>query len=449
MVLPLRSSIILTEVLLLLIIGLGWPGTPVFAHAGLVRSDPPDRCTALELPRLSPDDPACPTGALLTNPPTEIHLWFSESVQPIRNGVVITAPSGKKIELGQIELKGLELVAKLNSSEEGTYQVKWQVLSGDTHPVRGRFAFSVGRTSPNLSGTSVAIAEVGAVSPLGLTLQIMGRWLHFCGYALAFGSLAFRWLVLRPLKLDSSEIIERRLWRLVGLGIILLLLAEPLALLGQTASLGTELILDPDVIGDVLASNFGRVLAQRLGVALLLWVLTGIAKQGNAAIAASVALGFGVVLALVDGQASHAISSNWVVLSMAFNTLHLAAMGVWVGGLASLLAIWQLPRLEGRRKELVMRFGTVALVALVLLIVSGSGMAWLYLAQPSNLFTTNYGVALLLKLAVLLVVLLLAWFGRRVASSPSRHTRWWTAESLTLLALLVLAALLVSLPPSV
>jgi copper transport protein len=426
--------------LLLLLAGLSWP-RPVLAHAGLVKSLPADLCTSLES-QLSPGSPECATGQILSSPPDSLHLWFSEPVQTVRRSIMITTSSGSQLAPALVQLNDRELMVTLNLTEQGTYLVNWRVLSGDTHPVRGQFAFSVGRASPLINISDSSSQEVGRVSALGLALQVVARWLHFCGYALSFGPLVF-WRTV--LGLQANPLAERRLWRLVGLGIGLLLLAEPLALLGQTASLSPAQVFDPDVIGDVLASNFGPVLAQHLGAAILLWVLSGLVRELGVARLSVIGLGIGLVLALADGQASHAITSNPVWFSLLINALHLAAMGMWVGGLASLLLVWPLKETGRKPAELVSRFGKIAGISLALLIVTGLIMTWQHLNRPSDLLQQNYGLALTLKLALLLLTVALAWQGRKTEWKPQR-ARWWRLEALALLAVLVIAGLLVSLP---
>ena len=132
--------------------------------------------------------------------------------------------------------------APVDSTEQGTYLVEWKVVAQDTHPSRGTYTFSVGRPTPTHAGLETA-SDLGTVAPLGLLLQALGRWLHLLGFALAFGAYAFQLLLLgEP---DPGP----RLRRLLYLGIALLVVAEPVALAGQTASFGN---LDQASMADVL-----------------------------------------------------------------------------------------------------------------------------------------------------------------------------------------------------
>ncbi|MGI8551746.1 MAG: copper resistance CopC/CopD family protein [Dehalococcoidia bacterium] len=443
----------------LLLIALVQPA-PVLAHAGLLRSDPPDPCGPLAQPRLKPDDPRCASGYILARPPSSIHLLFSESVTPFGGGITVIAPSGRRVDRGAARANVAVLSVPVDAVEEGTYRVRWRVIGTDTHPARGGYAFSVGRASIVSGVPSPAGDDLGAVSPLGLGLQVVSRWLHFAGYALGFGSLAFLFFVLQPAGLQPSPSLpafsqsieprnratgeSRRILRLAGAGVLVLLLAELLALLAQGASGAANGALDLNLAGDALASSFGRVLAQRLSAALLLWVLLGIVQQGSVRLIKGI-LVLGLLLALMDGEASHAVSSGPLWLGLGVNAMHVAAMGFWVGGLVSLLAVWSSPDLGERRADVVRRFGRFAGISVLCLAVSGTIMAFLHLSGPASLLTNGYGQALLLKSAVLLVVLLLALAGRR--GGRARRKRWWSLERAALLGLLALAGLLVSLPP--
>jgi copper transport protein len=353
-------------------------------------------------------------------------------VQVTPRSITILAPSGRDVVRGPIHDDGIDVTAGMRATERGTYLVRWSVISIDTHPASGSFVFAVGKAGGIWAG---AATESGA-APVGPALQALGRLLHFAGYALSFGTLAFA-LVVRQRGQPRTSI-ERRLSRLVAAGIALLLLAEPMALLAQMASLGTGDILDGDVASAVMASSFGRALAQRLGAAMLLWALMGMVKAGIAR-AAYAALALGVALAAIDAEAGHA---NGVLLAVGATVIHLVAMGVWIGGLAALLGCWGLIEPD-QRGAILFRFGRLAAGALILLALSGVLMASQRLAYPGDLLATAYGRTLAAKTAAACGAVALARLGMR--ARPPRQPRWWRWELAALFVVLALAGLLVSL----
>jgi len=211
------------------------------------------------------------------------------------------------------------------------------------------------------------------------------------------------------------------------------------------------------------------VLAQRVGAAVLLWVLLGMLDATDAdtsedtkattetnsdgtSIVTRVALAVGIALAVADGEASHAGNNGGGVAWLGYlaNTAHVAAMGLWLGGLVTLIVLWRLLD-ETERATTLRQFGQMAGGALVVLIVSGSVMAVLHLSRPADLFTSAYGRALVAKLLLLLDALLLAWAGwagiRLRRDNPVHRMRWWLLEGAAITGVLIFAALLVSLPP--
>jgi copper transport protein len=414
------------------------------AHAVLVRSDPAYPCAGAEAggPRSAGADPRCVFGAVVAAPPSEVRLWFSEPVEPFAGGIDVRGPSGARVQRGSARSEGAQLSVPVDATEPGTYVVSWRVLSADAHPVRGGFVFSVGYGSA--TAAPAAAGDLGAVSRPGLVLQVLARWLHFAGFALGFGSIAFLALVLVPLTLPAEQQVSGRLLRIAGAGVLLLILAELLSLVAETTSLTAGAGLSPDLIAEALASSFGRVFAQRIAAALLLWTLLAVIERGSKrALWAAVAVGAG--LAFVDGEASHAGSGAPLWLGAAANAAHLIAMAFWAGGIVALIAVWALPEVRSRRAAVLRRFGRMAVVAVLVLVISGTTMAVAHVPRLALLRATPYGLALTIKLAVVLFALATALLASRVRL-PSRP-RVWSVEIVVLAAVLALAGLMVSLPP--
>jgi copper transport protein len=234
---------------------------------------------------------------------------------------------------------------------------------------------------------------------------------------------------------------------LVNAGIVLLLIAEPVALLGQTASLGAGQMLDPATVSAALDSSFGRALGERIAVPLLLWLLVGIARGGMpAAWWLTLVLGGGG--ALLDGGSAHAGSVRPPALGFLVNAFHVGAMGVWVGGLAALVAIW--PRLakslsSDARQAVVLDFSRVAAVAVGTIALTGAALAALHGVGPADLLATPYALVAASKLIAFLGVGVVAWRGMRAPDPQAR--RWWLGELAGVAGLLALAGLIASLPP--
>jgi putative copper export protein len=197
----------------------------------------------------------------------------------------------------------------------------------------------------------------------------------------------------------------------VSLGVVLLIAAEPLAVVGQLASLS----FDGDTAIAVLASGFGRLLALRFGGALLVWALRALETPWPI-------LGVGAAIALVDGASAHAIGGLPGV-GQILVAMHVGAMGLWVGGLAAFLV--------GPDR----RFGRYAAILFGIAVITGLALAAAHVGLSTALMTSEYGLVLMTKVLVVGGVVLFAALRRR------------RLEFGTLLAVLAIAALLAALPP--
>jgi len=330
-----------------------------------------------------------------------VTLIFTEPVTPAGAGIRVYSPSGRQVA-GPISARRAVLSAPLNSTELGTYIVSWQVFAADTHPSRGAFGFVVGQPSANPYSALADAPEIGTATPLGLALQAVARWVHFAGFALAFGAVAYRVLTKRNQGFN----------RLVGTGIVLLVAAEPLALLSQLASLS----FDGDTAIAVLGSSFGRLLGLRLGAALLAWTLLATGRSWPL-------LAIGGVIALLDGASAHAIP-GLPGAGQLLVAIHVAAMGMWVGGLAAFLIAPD------------QRFKHYAAATLGVAVGSGLLLAVAHTASPAALITTDYGRVLLLKVIVVALTLVAVIIRRR------------RLELVAAMFVVAAATLLAALPPS-
>ncbi len=377
-----------------------------------------------------------------------VTVRLSEPVQLIGRGIRVLGPSGSFVASPPATVDGTEARLEIGQLDPGTYVVEWQVLSADTHPTRGRFAFSVGQTSR--PAVDPMTGDVGQVTLLGLVLQTAGRWLHFGGVALGFGGLAFALLTARRRREAWWPLLLERSWSEAGWGASLLILAEPVALLAQSASLGVDTTFDPDTLVGVLGSSFGLLLGFRAGAALLLWMLAGAAQlvenepsEPKPLLLAAACLG--LALSAVDAFSSHAGSFRPAALGLAVQSLHSTGMALWLGAAMSIAIARR--KLSGERLE-ALRSSARWPVLLGLLLVGATGVAMAAVHIPSlgALVESGYGKTLLAKQVLLGLTLSAAALARVGRSRLPRE--WWSACDLAaLVAVVGSASLLVSLPP--
>jgi methionine-rich copper-binding protein CopC len=89
-------------------------------------------------------DPA--VGSTVPTAPPEMHLWFTQELEPAFTWVTVSDKSGASMNDGPATVDSSnkqEMDVKLKPLQAGTYTVKWHALSVDTHTTEGDFTFQV------------------------------------------------------------------------------------------------------------------------------------------------------------------------------------------------------------------------------------------------------------------------------------------------------------------
>ncbi|MER6351174.1 copper resistance protein CopC [Streptomyces sp. NPDC001634] len=116
-------------------------------------------------------------------------------------------------------------------------------------------------------------------------------------------------------------------------------------------------------------------------------------------------------LAATWAMAEHASTGIQTGLAMPVDVLHLLAVALWLGGLATLLvALYRAPSIE---TAAVRRFSRIAFGSVVTLAATGVYQSWRQLGSWSALTGTTYGQLLLVKVGLVAVVVGIAWISRR------------------------------------
>jgi copper transport protein len=128
-----------------------------------------------------------------------------------------------------------------------------------------------------------------------------------------------------------------------------------------------------------------------------------------------------VYLVLCPALAGHGSSQSPVALNFPVNAIHVAAMAVWLGGLAALLLVLPTATRSAAsaadRSRLLVgplaRFSTLALAMVALIMATGLIQAYVYVRHFGDLLSTGYGRAVLAKFLLLLCVIGVATYNRR------------------------------------
>ncbi|MCF1509412.1 copper resistance CopC/CopD family protein [Streptomyces glomeratus] len=395
---------------------------PASAHAALIGSDPAQ-------------------GTVVDKAPTQVTLTFSENVALSDGSLRVLDPRGQRVDTGKpSNLSGTMYGVRVRAGlPKGTYTVTYQVVSADSHPVSGAFTFSVGAPSATTVPVSGPAAGGGVVG----WLYGFARYVSYAGFIVLVGGAAF---VLACWQRGAGV---RAVQRLVVSGWVALTSATLTLLLLRGSYTGSGKIadvFDVSLVGQVLQTKAGAALVSRLLLlaagALFIAVLFGAyvrrdtgaeAADGEGAdgeggsseddaardaekrdLTFGLALGGTVVaagLAATWAMAEHASTGIQTGLAMPVDVLHLLAVACWLGGLTTLLLVlYRAPSLEAAA---VRRFSRLAFVCVVALTATGVYQAWRQLGSWSALTGTSYGQLLLVKVALVAVLVGIAWISRR------------------------------------
>jgi hypothetical protein len=84
-------------------------------------------------------------GNKVASPPREVTLWFTQKLETAFSTITVTNAAGERVDTGKTRVNGSQMSIGVRPGGAGTYRVKWQVLSVDTHRTDGSFTFQVGQ----------------------------------------------------------------------------------------------------------------------------------------------------------------------------------------------------------------------------------------------------------------------------------------------------------------
>jgi copper transport protein len=313
-----------------------------------------------------------PPGATLATAPSAVNVTFDSPVRvgprnaAVRNDGVDVLGGRPRVTAGN------RLVIPLRTAlDSGSYSVRWSVVSDDGHEEEGVVVFGIGT-----SATAAVLTTRGYVT----WQRVIMRTLLLLGVLGAAGAAFFSAAVL------GGALPKRQAHLLFAF--FLLAFAGADALIHATSAGGTR--FERFMIVAAVASGIGAAAAalapleQRLR--FVVW-------------------GAAAVLFVCPTLAGHALDADQpAVIAPAADLLHLGGAAVWLGGVASLVLA---------RTGTVQRFAQFALPAVAVVALGGAARALTELSSVSQVWTTGYGRALVVKSGIFAALLGLVWLGRR------------------------------------
>lgn len=365
--------------LLVVVAALSFPGA-AFGHATLTVASPAAQ-------------------SRLSSPPRAVVLRFDQSVTTTDRAIEVFSAAGRRLS-GVAAVTDRRRVVRvpvhgLRSGE--SYTVRWRATSSDAHTGGGVYTFGVGVTPPPPT------EAYGATGPTWT--DDLARWAYFVALALLLGTIGLRLLVVRgpvPARLSN------RLYGLSAVGGIAALNVGIAAFVMRAAD-ALQLPFGELLYGDLspfaTKTRFGTAfVAMTLGYAvvtalvLLAWIVDRPPLLWPAFV---VGLLFASGLSLSGHQG---VEPNATFLTGLADWLHLVAAIMWVGGLVALATcVW--PLAPALRRSAFLGFSRLATALVAVLLVAGTYLSISRLPTLSDLWSTTYGQALLVKIAIVCVAL--------------------------------------------
>lgn len=269
-----------------------------------------------------------------------------------------------------------------------------------------------------------------------------------CMVITVIGMLACHMAVL-PRAADRK--LDTRVLRMLGAGILLLTLSSLGILVSRVLELdgGSWGGFFPSLPPALEVTDFGHVWLRRIPALIVLWLAWGWLLRHREHTWAAWLMALAVAsIALTRSQTGHPADHGDFTLAVWVDWVHLTAAGIWVGSLFGMsLAIFPELLTAGdsavrQSARIFRRLSTLSGAALALVLAAGIYTAVNQLGQFSALWTSRYGIALDVKLFIVILMISLGAHNRyvklprllRAAGKPppaSLFRKWFTGVTHT------------------
>ncbi len=385
--------------------------------------------------------------AVLDQSPTEIALFFNESVDTVFGKIRILDSSGNVVQTVKPvrDASSQSIVrAPIESLKEGTYVVVWRVASADSHPVQGSFTFQIGNTSTDVS----AISNGQVLERHGLaSLFDVIRWVTYLGVVLLIGGIGLLQAVRTDRLSPRSTLALMGGWAFAALGTLEGLIAYGPHISGYKIYKAVDLSL----LSETLTTQYGKMQLARLMMLGIIGALIAVIQFRGTWWWKFGAWASLVGITLTLSLAGHPVATNPIALSVGLDTLHMLAISLWVGPLLIIVYdrnMW-LANDESTSAPSLRWFSRTAGFAVPIIIVTGVIQSWLMLDGFGHVLESRYGRTLIVKVCLVLVLVALGAVSRvamqRKQSGSLRQSMG--IEVLFGIIILTITAALVAMPP--
>lgn len=478
--------------LLLAVVAVALIASPAIAHADLESTVPED-------------------GTVVEEPLLHVEIHFTNDVEPVNSGIRVLddTASGIPFTLSQPEPTAIVLAFD-EPIESGLVVVFWEARSSDGHGLEGSFRISVAppgtedattsTSAPLEETTSTTVASSQATTTTTVATQTVdsidagagpandegwmgltaaGRWLVIMGAVIAIGAASF---AAGALVGSRSEVGRTVRW--MNLGGLLVVAGTLVEIAGVGLAAGTSLLgaFALDQVSSGFTTSHQFTIALRLVGAIAIMQSPNLASATPAGSAATLPAkpadhGDGSVAVAATGQQYRlGLATEWLALaglvalalSFAFDghssaagtiarlasVAHVAAAGVWAGGLivmADMLIRRHASSTDLGATATALRFSRLASIAIVVVGLAGIALSVSIVEEMSDLFSTTWGRLLIAKTGLVAIAATIGAFnhfkvvpdvGSGHPEAASKLRRTVTTEAGIILLVTVVTAVL-------
>lgn len=359
----------------------------------------------------------------LEAPPKEVVITFDKKVESELASLKVTNEKQQEVTANPPRFNDnqKEMTLELPELKGGNYRVEYYVISSnDGHPIRGAYNFSVidVASAPQVdrhgaiaepegeipsSEESVAKADPGSHSEPALAEVNLMEWLiymiraiYYIGLLLIIGWV-FWWRYIQDYSIDLRKkylfwSIVFQMLHLIGLLSMILIQLNIFTVEG--------LVFAPDF---PFGTNFGLMWLVSLLASLIGFIVLFRNKWCD--------FGWIMILLLAKSLNGHALEFEPASTLVVSNSIHLMAASIWAAGLTFIIVFWKKQRLYVQ--SFLPLFSTYALISMVILSVTGIFASIAFLSSFEQLLT-GWGIVLLFKLALVILVIIIGALTRAV-----------------------------------
>lgn len=367
----------------------------------------------------------------LQNSPTTISLTFNERIEEGAFYIKLFDTSGKQISTDKAKMNaahnGLDLT--LPKLAEGVYLTSYHIVSADGHPIEGSYIFSVGTALP-AQQQPLPSEEDAAHQGHGLSLSMsseqiilfLSRIIFYIALLLVTG---WNLCLLIFKSTTTASLSTLRVWGLY---------LQRVFMLGLIGFMFTHL---GELLGGGGLEQFKEIFTQtRVGWSWLL--LLGLSLIGFLTLYRNRIWDVLWSLLLLGAKSfnGHAAAFDPIGFTLAADVIHMLVVSLWVAGL--LMAIIIRWKHKEESKTFLLAFSKAALASILIAALTGFALVFTYLPDVRYTLYSQWGLVLLLKVALVLLVIPVAFSIRRaLKSNKEERIRKWLRTDLSLMLLIV------------